>query len=267
MMETVTAQREDEVGKLKIGKSAESMNRDWKAFYNPIFGSEMANYADSAAKRIEKETREEMWRKARTESLQDDSRRSSTEGSDASATSIEIILVDPKNGNSPKKTSEFCIKVNKPGGCLDASHCGAESHTNAGKQCRNGDKCKFGAGRCAWIHDAFSGTGSVPPSPTPPRGGSVRGIDLTQLDLLDPQILLQALADLTAFKVCAFVNKPQGCKSKAKCRFNYSLTGFPCEEYRNGHCSRDYDWVLFHEKLDPTSEPPLHTEASLKLLW
>ncbi|KAF3049030.1 hypothetical protein E8E11_006848 [Didymella keratinophila] len=193
MMGTIAAQRDDEVGKIKIGKRAESMSRDWEAFYNLIYGSDMANYTKAASLRIEEEAREEMRRKARVESLQDDSRRSSTEGSDASVTSIELILPIQGNETPPKKGSKFCMKVNKPGGL-----------------CKKGDNCTLGAERCAFRHGATSGTGSVPSPPTQPRGGSVGRLDQSLLDLRVPQILLQALANPKAFKVYTLPISAQG---------------------------------------------------------
>lgn len=49
MMGTIAAQKIDDVGAAKIRKNNKSMSRDWKAFYDPIYGSAMANYSETAA--------------------------------------------------------------------------------------------------------------------------------------------------------------------------------------------------------------------------
>lgn len=207
-----------------------------------------ANYTDAAALRMEKEAREEMRRKERAEILQDDSRRSSTEGSDASVTSVELILPIQGNEPPPKKGSKFCMKINKPEGCPDPNSCGAKSYANANKMCNKGDNCTFGAERCAFRHGATSGTGSVPPPPTQPRGGSVGRMHPSLLDLRDPQILPQALANPKAFKVCAFANKRQGCTNMV-CGYNHTLEGYICDEYLESHCPRGFTFILLHKAL------------------
>jgi hypothetical protein len=244
MMGTIAAQRDDEVGIVKMSRNSTSMNRDWEAFYSPIYGSAMANYAQAAARRIESEAREEMLRKGRTEGLQDDSRRSSTEGSDASATSIELGLGTQEP--APKKRSKFCMKVNRPGGCPYRNSCSAESHTNAGKRCKNRDQCKFGAEKCAYIHGASFYADPVPPLSSQ-RGDSVGGIDRSLQDLRHPQILPQALADPKAFKVCTFVNKTRGCTAMV-CSHNHTLKGYICDDYLEGHCPRGFTCILLHKK-------------------
>lgn len=145
MMGTIAAQKMDEVGTVKIAKRPDSMNRDWGAFYKPIYGSGMANYAQAGALRIETE-----------EYLQDHSRRSSTNCSDTSSATIELELGDQKN--APKKRSNLCLSVNKPEGCPDWNSCGAKSHANANRECKNGLECKFGPERCAYRHSVPSGS-------------------------------------------------------------------------------------------------------------
>ena len=52
MIGTITAQKEDDVSAAKLRNDVQSMNRDWSAFYDPLFGQDRQKYANVAAQRI-----------------------------------------------------------------------------------------------------------------------------------------------------------------------------------------------------------------------
>lgn len=271
MSRTIAAQKVDDIGAAKLRKNPDCMNRDWDLFYNRIYGTGMANYAVAAVQRIESEANEEMMKEARAEremkkaeeaqardaqhtvaensdksrrsSLQegpqDGSRRSSADGTDSSEATTKL---DVGNQNNKRRT-RLCPKVNKPGGCRDGSSCGAESHDNEGKYCKWGDQCKFGAERCAYIHATPSNTGSTPYAMVLPRGSVASVIPRTR-DLRP--VLDRVLANPKSFKVCDYVNKPQGCKSGTGCVFNHTLEGVVCDDYKRDHCPRGFECPLKH---------------------
>lgn len=286
MRETTTAQKLEESGLVKLGKNSASMNRDWHAFYGPIYGTGMANYADTAVQRIQNETNEEQisatgaqpmrldteenpshasrivvnnsvgshGSSITTHPQQDSSRRSSTDCSDVSTVDMEVEVGIQAN----KKASKFCLSVNKPGGCIDRNSCGAESHVNEGKICRHADQCKFGVEKCAYIHNAPLSGYYVQPTSLHPRG-SVGSIGPRAQDLRN--ILLEVLDNPRAFKVCRFINKPQGCKSGTGCIFNHSLKGLSCQDYQQGYCPRDFECPLEHRSSSQFS--PDHSQYAL----
>jgi hypothetical protein len=186
--------------------------------------------------------------------LQGDSRRSSTECSDSSTTTIELDLGNQNNKN--KKRSKFCMNVNKPGGWSNPSSCGAEYHHNEGKYCKNGDACRYGPGRCAYIHGTPPAKDPRKPSttrttqPTPSqRRDSVAVVDRRLRDLRDPKIFPEVLANPKAFRVCSWINKFKGCTA-IECSFNHTLAGIVCADYQNGRCPRDFNCPLVHTDID-----------------
>lgn len=271
MSGTIAAQKVDDIGAAKLRKNPDCMNRDWDLFYNRIYGTGMANYAVAAAQRIESEANEEMVKQARAEremkqakeapardaqctvaensdksrrssaqeGPQDSSRRSSADCTDSSEATTKLDVGNQDN----KKRTRLCPNVNKPGGCPDRSSCGAESHDNEGKYCKWGNQCKFGAERCAYIHATPSNTGSIPHAMILPRG-SVASVIPRIRDLRS--VLDQVLANPKSFKVCDYVNKPQGCKSGTGCVFNHTLEGVVCDDYQRDRCPRGFQCPLKH---------------------
>ena len=295
MIGTITAQKEDDVSAAKLRNDVQSMNRDWSAFYDPLFGQDRQKYANVAAQRIEREEqdkarkkvtedyerrkeKEEKERKAdrkvadevyqsRRSSVGEDQQADDGRSSMASVQdsphltdcteSSEITVkldVGKQDVKEPRILGLFCLNVNMPGGCLNRSRRGYESYGNEGKHCRDGDRCTRG-GKCAFVHASSSST--RPSHSTGSRlNGWGRQVDLRTRDLRP--MLEQVLEDLLTYKPCNFVNKYRGCKPKqsAVCRFNHTLEGIVCEDFKRGRCPRGHMCPLLHAGKNTSAAVP-----------
>lgn len=266
MKRVVEAQRQDEIGQAKLRKDANSMNRDFDAFYTPIYGREMDKYAIAASQRIEEEGREDCTESGIPEnalpiaqgihhvanlspndqpdhlSLAQNSPRLS-DRTDFSDGSLEINL-GTQIGQSTGKKGYFCMFVNKYGGCQDWDSCGYKSHDNAGRECQHKENCIFGE-TCAFVHITQPGT--VLPQPNTERlDPSIASADPRTRDL--KPILKHVLADPKRYKPCTWVNKAKGCMPKdgKLCTFNHTLEGIVCEAYQYGGCTLEHYCPLRH---------------------
>jgi hypothetical protein len=276
MLASTVAQKEELVGRVKINKNPNSMNRDWRMFYDPIYKNHMRKYEDAARKKLDMEHHEaERQDKMKEMVLGKQERilteaeappfRQSTSGqagpmtkdgraadpvpvspnpsdcTDLTESSLEIELGDSNCDKAQEQnlTAKFCPNVNKPHGCSGQRRelC-PHKHTNAGKICKK-NPCTWRE-NCAFLHSD--------PTVAGPSQPTAISHDPRLMDL--KPIISEVLANPKRYKVCGFVNKPQGCQTRVQgevCRFNHTLEGVICKELqRSGQCSRGYECPLLH---------------------
>ncbi|XPS73152.1 hypothetical protein M3J09_005304 [Ascochyta lentis] len=214
MFEVTAAQREDSAGTAKLKKNATCMDRDWGAFYDPLYTEGMCRYEEAARRRIEREERP--------------ATQPSPTPSDYTDTSFELTLPFQDDSKPPEAKKKLCRDVNRPGGCPRGDAC-PDSHSNRGVHCKK-NPCSFeAAGGCAFLHNRT-------------RQSSTVHHDLRL-------VLDQVLASPRMYKPCTYINKPEGCKREDVCWFNHTLRGVVCPDFeRCQSCPRgDRDCPLVHK--------------------
>jgi hypothetical protein len=155
-------------------------------------------------------------------------------------------------GHTPRTPGTFtawCLFVNKPGGCRGKEHGTCTfNHANFNVECTGylAGHCIRG-NKCAFLHGKPDPAIAQRSAPAMPR--------ITKDTDLKP-LLGQVLAEPKRFRVCTFVNSPQGCFKGDDCVHNHTLAGVNCPDNNSGTCVRGRDCPLLHKQVRVSSKRP-----------
>jgi hypothetical protein len=150
---------------------------------------------------------------------------------------------------TPGTSTAWCLFVNKPGGCRgkEDGTC-TFNHANFNVECTGylAGHCIRG-NKCAFLHGKPDSAIAQRSAPAMPR--------ITKDTDLKP-LLGQVLAEPKRFRVCTFVNSPQGCFKGDDCVHNHTLAGVNCPDNNSGTCVRGHDCPLLHKQVRVSSKRP-----------
>jgi hypothetical protein len=150
---------------------------------------------------------------------------------------------------TPGTSTGWCMFVNKPGGCRgkEDGTC-TFNHANFNVECKAhlAGHCTRG-NKCAFLHCKPDPAIAQRSAPGTPR--ITKDTDLKSL-------LDQVLAEPRRFRVCTFVNSPQGCFKGDDCAHNHTLAGVNCPDNSSGTCVRGRDCPLLHKQVRVSSKRP-----------
>jgi hypothetical protein len=159
---------------------------------------------------------------------------------------------DASQGHTPRTpgtSTAWCLFVNKPGGCRgkEDGTC-TFNHANFNVECTGhlAGHCIRG-NKCAFLHGKPNLAIAQRSAPATPR-------ITTDTDL--KPLLGQVLAEPKRFRVCTFVNSPQGCFKGNDCVHNHTLAAVNCPDNNSGTCVRGRDCPLLHKQVRVSSKRP-----------
>jgi hypothetical protein len=150
---------------------------------------------------------------------------------------------------TPGTSTAWCLFVNKPGGCRGKEDRTCTfNHANFNVECTGylAGHCTRG-NKCAFLHGKPDPAIAQRSAPATPR--------ITKDTDLKP-LLGPVLAEPKRFRVCTFVNSPQGCFKGDDCVHNHTLAGVNCPDNNSGTCVRGHDCPLLHKQVRVSSKRP-----------